>query len=242
MDWLRVALLGACSGCVAVMPPPAHYIPLGPVSAQAPRRPAVELGAALGFPPQVGATYSRPFEGAPALVGDVSGQLGFTSALAAAGVTLRTRPEEHAGGHVGVRLGAIGGVGDLRGRSRFGLPFAGGEGDLQVAWGWGQRAGAFTVNLGFQATVPITDREFTFEDLRGDTITDTPLAGIYGTLDSRVDLPLNEDVAVVLGGGFDFPYFIGILPRAAAAVRWTPAVERDVPRRGRGRPRPPPRR
>lgn len=228
---LRLVMMvtSLCAGCVA-MPPPAHFVPIGPLSAAEPGVQTVEVGAAVGAAQVLGATYVHPFRRASGLVCDAGAQVGFTSALATAGITLRTGGQRVEGGHFGVRIGGVAGLGDIDGLSDFRLPFAGPELTLQGGAGFGDGLGAFTVNLGAQALQPLSRAEYTYATTGGELSTAPAAPGYFLSADARVDVPIGARTAFVVGGGFDLALGVSVLPRGAVAVRFAPGPSPGVSR------------
>lgn len=214
-------------GCIPAMPPPAHYVPLQPVSTLAVGTPTAEIGAALGFPPQLSASYASAFRGAGALVGDVALQPGATSFLGTTGITLRTRPRHSQGLHLGLRLAGIAGTGDMFGVSHYKMPFVGGEGTIQLGLGMKNPMGAWVVNFGAQGMLPLTEQEYDYVDGSGAEILARPIPGIFGTIETRFDLPLSHSAALMFGAGLDVAWILTPFPRAAFGVRWSPGAHPD---------------
>jgi len=167
--------------------------------------------------------HSVPLADVPAVVFDLHGQLGTTHVLAAPGMWLRTRPESHPGFHFGMRLGWAVGTGDLIGFLPFTMPFAGPTLHLQFAHGFERHLGALALTLGGEITWPIAPAAFPYtdEDEEGATITVLPVPIWYLSADLRWDVALGENVALVLGGGVDFPYTeAAVLPTGSIGIRF----------------------
>ena len=156
--------------------------------------PRTDVGASLGTTFNVSLGRSIPLN-TPVLVGELRGQLGITHAAFTPGLWIRTTPERRNQLHFGTRVGLAAGAGDLTGFRPFRAPWLGPSLHLQLATGWGER-GAFSVSLGSEYTVPpIID----FTDSDGNAVVMIP--GFWSSLDFRVEVPVGEGAALVLGGG-----------------------------------------
>ncbi|MCB9796443.1 MAG: hypothetical protein H6741_27420 [Alphaproteobacteria bacterium] len=211
------------AGCLPALPPPAHYTPDAPVSADV--EPAVEAGVYLGVLPTAGGGLSYPLPKAPAIVLEGRGQVGLTHAAVSPGVWWRTRPEEHAGHHLGVRVGGVVGAGDFLGVAAFRMPYVGGTLGGQYVYGMPRpKLGSFSASLSVEVLAPIlVESGIPSTDANGQEYLALPLPVGYGGLDLRWDIPLADRVALWLGFSADVGVYGYLLPGASLGARWTPS-------------------
>jgi len=219
-----VAALAAlpAAACIPALPPPSHYAPMSPNAALDGN--ATEVVASVTYFPNLAFTHSRSLEGLPALVFDAQAQLGLTFGSVSPGLWVRSRGGETTGGHVGARLGVVGGTGDFLGFLPYQMPFAGPTLHLQYASGWGgKRLGGVAVTLGAEGAAPLFPEaiEIDDDDVDDDVdVTAIPVYVVYGSLDLRLDIPAGDKVAIVLGGGVDVAMWGYFLPTGTLGVRF----------------------
>ena len=208
------------SGCfIPAFPPPSSYAPMPPATAL--QQPSTQVHGSFGILPTVGGAWYAPMESQPGLVMDIQGQLGLTHLLTNPGLWLRTRPEEHAGPHWGMRMGGVVGSGDIIGFMPFTMPEAGVTTHLQYAHGSPNNAGSFAVTLGGEYLFPVFPDAFVREetDDDGDTYYVIPVPGWYLSVDLRYDFPLGEEHLLFIGGGLDLAYTSTPLPSLSMGLR-----------------------
>ena len=212
-------------GCVPALPPPAHYAPDAPVAADT--APAAEVGVYGGVLPTVGGGYTYPLPQQPAFALEGRGQVGISHAAISPGIWWRSHPEEHAGHHVGVRLGLAAGSGDVIAFVPYRMPYGGGGLAIQYAYGLPRSPlGAVSATLSADGLVPLhylLQQTIPTTDANGEEILAAPLPSVYGGLNLRWDLPATERLAIWLGASIDVSMWGYFLPGASMGARWTPA-------------------
>ena len=198
------------SACIPAIPPATHFTPVVAVSATASPATSVDVSS-LG--PSLAVTHTRPVVGAPMLAGEVRVQAAIPHGQGGFALWLRTRGDTHQGGHFGVRLGADAGTGDIAGFLAWNMPHAGGSVHFQGAGGFGEgELGAWALTWGTEWQQPISPDRYSvvIVDSEGNAATVLPVPSLWTTLDTRVDLPIDQRVALTFGAGLQLVFILPV--------------------------------
>lgn len=192
-------LLRSWLACVPAVPPATHFTPVTAGTTVTRQSTSVDVGS-IG--PSLAVTHTRPVAKVPVLAPEVRAQGSLSHGQIGLATWFRTNGARHDGLHFGTRLGADVGTGDISGFLPWSMPFVGGSLHLQGAGGFGAgERGAWAISLGGEWQQPIAPNQFStlVEDADGVVSEVIPIHAVYSSLDARVDLPVDQRVAVSLG-------------------------------------------